>query len=167
MPHRMCVLIFKRWCLSSLFKLQFLLLIFSAPFYILQTKRAMFQVWTNHGGLLIKIQKFIALRKWVKERRGERAREMKNRLFTTCYLVISSQIRKAKMHSRRSELAQTELKVKEGLENSEAGSWKGEAGPQKAPSINFLSKPIYFTQFFKSRLYPLFHSPLPHLLWFM
>lgn len=53
---------------------------------------------------------------------------MKNRLFVTCYLVISSQIRKAKMHSRRSELAQTELRVKEGLEDSEAGSCRGRPG---------------------------------------
>lgn len=52
---------------------------------------------------------------------------MKSRIFATCYLVISSQIRKAEMHSRSSGLAQTELRVKEGLVKTEArkGQWVG------------------------------------------
>lgn len=49
---------------------------------------------------------------------------MKNRISATCYLVINFQIRKAKMHSRSSGLAQTELRAKEGLQKGEARNYR-------------------------------------------
>lgn len=67
---------------------------------------------------------------------------MKNRIFATCYLVISSQIRKAATHSRSSGLAQTELGIKEGLVKSKARERGGGGGHGKHhPSICLKAPP--------------------------
>lgn len=75
------------------------------------------------GSFLLKIQRFITLRKWVKERRAEQGR---------CYLVISS---------RSSGLAQTELTCRKGGLGEKCSRKEGVGGALKPPPINFAQSP--------------------------